>query len=164
MVDGETVQVLLSGNSGDRIRVELGGKTDPRFGGKPLSLEAELLSTSDGKYIGDGPMMDGLQGSFGPCAVVRVEGIEILVVTIPGQMLDLQQFKTFGIDPRQKRVIALKSMQHFRAAFEPIAGEIIVCDSGSLCTLQYERFCYRQVPRPIFPLDDILHRESAETP
>jgi microcystin degradation protein MlrC len=163
LVDGETVQVLLSGKPGDRISIELGGKTDPRFGGKPLSLDAELLSTSDGRYIGDGPMMDGLQGSFGPSAVVRVEGIEILVVTIPGQMLDLQQFKTFGIDPRKKRVIALKSMQHFRAAFEPVAGEIIVCDSGALCTLHYEIFSYRQVPRPIFPLDEMLHRESVET-
>ena len=49
-------------------------------------------------------------------------------------MLDLQQFRAFGIDPAAKPVVALKSMQHFRAAFAPIAGEIIVCDSGALCT------------------------------
>jgi microcystin degradation protein MlrC len=69
------------------------------------------------------------------------------------QMLDLQQFKSFGIEPERKRVIALKSMQHFRAAFEPIAGQVVVCDSGALCTLHYERLPYRNVPRPIFPLD-----------
>ncbi|MGZ0190029.1 MAG: MlrC C-terminal domain-containing protein, partial [Alphaproteobacteria bacterium] len=68
-------------------------------------------------------------------------------------MLDLQQFKTFGIQPENKTVIALKSMQHFRAAFEPIAGKVIVCDSGALCTLQYHRLPYENVPRPIFPLD-----------
>jgi hypothetical protein len=50
-------------------------------------------------------------------------------------------------------VIALKSMHHFRAAFEPIAGQVVVCDSGALCTLHYERLPYRNVPRPIFPLD-----------
>ena len=164
MVDGEAVQTLFSGKTGDRISFELGGKIDPRFGGEPLELDAELVSTSDGNYIGDGPMMGGLQGSFGPCAVVRVQGIELLVVTIPGQMLDLQQFKTFGIDPQKKRVIALKSMQHFRAAFEPIAGEIIVCDSSALCTLHYERMSYRHVPRPIYPLDEFLHDSPEEAP
>ncbi|MEO1971031.1 MAG: MlrC C-terminal domain-containing protein, partial [Pirellulaceae bacterium] len=69
------------------------------------------------------------------------------------QMLDLQQFKSFGVEPERKDVIALKSMQHFRAAFEPIAGQVIVCDSGALCTRHYERLLYRNVPRPIFPLD-----------
>ena len=88
---------------------------------------------SDGSYVGDGPMAGGLKGSWGPTAVIRVDGIEILVVSVPNQMLDLQQFRAFGINPTEKSVVALKSMQHFRAAFEPIAGEIIVCDSGALC-------------------------------
>ena len=75
------------------------------------------------------------------------------MVTIPRQILDLQQFRAFGIDPQSKEVVILKSMQHFRAAFEPIAGRIIVCDSGALCTPRYDRLPYRKVPRPIFPLD-----------
>ena len=44
-------------------------------------------------------------------------------------------------------------MQHFRAAFEPIAGEVIVCDSGALGTLDYAVLPFSKVPRPIFPLD-----------
>ena len=102
--------------------------TEPRFGGGPLALEAELVSLSVG-------------------------GMEILVVTPARQMLDLQQFRAFGIEPEKKSVAALRSMQHFRAAFEPIAGQVIVCDSGALCTPRYDRLPYRNVPRPIFPLD-----------
>ena len=68
-------------------------------------------------------------------------------------MLDLQQFRAFGIDPAAKRVVALKSMQHFRAAFEPIAGKVIVCDSGALCTPDLTKLPYAKVRRPIFPLD-----------
>jgi microcystin degradation protein MlrC len=97
-------------------------------------------------------MIGGLKGSFGPSAVLRVGGIEILVVTIARQMLDLQQVTAFGVDPQSKRVVALKSMQHFRAAFEPIAGQVIVCDSGALCTPRFDRLPYRNVRRPIFPL------------
>jgi len=98
-------------------------------------------------------MIGGLASSFGPSLVIRVDDIEILVTSSARQMLDLQQFKAFGIDPECKRIVALKSMQHFRAAFEPIAGQVIVCDSGALCTPDYARMSYENVRRPIFPLD-----------
>ena len=160
IVDGETVQKLHRAEVGEVTRVVLGGKIDPVFGGGPLTLEGELVSISEGHYVGDGPVLGGLSRSFGPSAVLRVDGIEILIVTIANQMLDLQQFKSFGIDPENKSVVALKSMQHFRAAFEPIAGRVIVCDSGALCTLRYERLPYRNVRRPIFPLDQDIERSS----
>ena len=163
MVDGEAVQALHRVELGERVDIVLGGKTDAEFGGGPLTLEAELLSISDGHFVGDGPILGGLHRSYGPSAVVRVEGIDILVVTIAQQMLDLQQFKSFGIEPERKHVIALKSMQHFRAAFEPIAGRVIVCDSGALCTVHYERLPYRNVPRPIFPLDQDAERSGTLT-
>jgi microcystin degradation protein MlrC len=153
MVDRETAQALHRHKAGDSVQVSLGGKTDPRFGGAPLALAGKLLRLSDGAYTGDGPMVGGLRLTFGPSAVIQVDGVEILVVTVPGQMLDLQQFRAFGIDPAAKRVVALKSMQHFRAAFEPIAGKVIVCDSGALCTARYEVLPYKNVPRPIYPLD-----------
>jgi microcystin degradation protein MlrC len=153
MVDGEAVQILHGVKVGEHVRLLLGGKTDAEFGGGPLALEGQLVSLSNGQYVGDGPILGGLSRSYGPSAVLRIDGIEVLIVTISKQMLDLQQFKAFGIEPERQGVIALKSMQHFRAAFEPIAGQIIVCDSGALCTLHYDRLPYRNVPRPIFPLD-----------
>ena len=153
MVDGEAVQALHKARVGEHVRIALGGKTDVEFGGGPLMLEGELVSISDGHFVGDGPILGGLHRSYGPTAVLRIDGFEILIVTIAQQMLDLQQFRAFGIEPERKSVIALKSMQHFRAAFEPIAAQVIVCDSGALCTLHYERLPYRNVPRPIFPLD-----------
>ncbi len=156
MVDREATQAVHSAEIGDRVHIALGGKTDARFGGGPLVVNAEIVSISDGQFIGDGPIIGGLRRTFGPSAVLRVGGIEILVVTFAHQMLDLQQFRTFGIDPVRKRVVALKSMQHFRAAFEPIAGKVIVCDSGALCTPHHERLPYRNVPRPIFPLDQAV--------
>ena len=115
MVDGVVVQALQSVVVGKPVQITLGGRTDSDFGGGPLAVEAELVSLSDGHFTGDGPMIHGLHGSFGPSAVIRVSGIEILVVTIPRQ--------------------------------------ILVCDSGALCTPRYDRLPYRNVPRPIFPLD-----------
>ncbi|MDH3859506.1 MAG: MlrC C-terminal domain-containing protein, partial [Gammaproteobacteria bacterium] len=153
MVDGETAQQLHQHEIGAKVPVKLGGKIDPEIGGGPLDLVVELLRKSDGHYVGGGKMIGGLQHSFGPTAVVNVGGIEVLITTIAQQLLDLEQFKSFGINPESKQVVALKSMQHFRADFEPIASRVIVCDSGALCTPDYQKLSYRNVKRPIFPLD-----------
>ncbi|ESX29586.1 Microcystin LR degradation protein MlrC [Mesorhizobium sp. LSHC440B00] len=153
MVDAETAKKLHGHTVGDRVQVKLGGKFDPRFGGGPLEIEGEICLISNGSYTCDGEMQGGLNFSWGQTAVLRVKGIDILVVSEPAQILDLQQFRAFGIDPAAKTVVGLKSMQHFRAAFEPIAGKVIVCDSGALTTPNWEKLPYQNVPRPIFPLD-----------
>lgn len=156
MVDPAVALQLHRHQPGNAVHILLGGKTDARFGGSPLALDATLVMLSDGIYVGDGPMIGGQQRSWGPTAVVRVDGIDILVVTNAAQMWDLQQFRAFGIDPAAKAVVALKSAQHFRAAFEPIASEVIVCDSGALCAPDCTTLPYAKVPRPIFPLDPQL--------
>ena len=153
LIDPAAVQELARYPVGNRITVSIGGKTDRRFGGGPLTLTGTLKLLSDGHYIGDGPMIGGLAKSFGPTAVITVDGIDVLIATLSSQILDLQQFRAFGIDPAAKRVVALKSMQHFRAAFEPIAAKVIVCDSGALCTPDLAKLPYQNVRRPIFPLD-----------
>ena len=161
IVDASAVQALAGLCVGSRVNLDLGGKTDPLIGGGPLHVTAELVLVSDGHFTGDGPMLGGLAGSFGPSMVIRVDSIEILVTSLARQMMDLQQFKAFGIDPENKRVVALKSMQHFRAAFEPISGQVIVCDSGALCTPNYARMSYQNVRRPIYPLDNTTIEQAA---
>lgn len=154
IVDPQTVAQLQGTAPGARVQVHLGGKTDARLGGGPLALDATVRLHSDGRYFADGPMTGGLDKTWGPTVVLRVAGIDILVVSLPSQILDRAQFTAFGIEPQACRVVALKSMQHFRAAFEPIAGKVVVCDSGALCTPNYAGLPYPHVPRPLFPLDD----------
>ncbi len=156
IVDPEAARRLHRYHEGDTVTIAIGGKTDPRFGGGPLTLTGCILRLSDGGCIGDGPMMGGLKMNFGLTCVLQVDAIAILVVSESIQMYDLQQFRSFGIDPTENRVVGLKSMQHFRAAFEPIAGRVIVCDSGALCTPDVMKLPYRSVPRPIYPLDQDL--------
>jgi microcystin degradation protein MlrC len=153
MVDGQAAAELHRHKVGDVVTLQLGGKCDASFGGEPLEVTGEILHLSDGYYVGDGPMMGGVSHSWGPVAVLRVGGVDILITTETEQMLDQQQLKAFGIEPAKKAVVALKSMQHFRAAFQPIAGKVIVCDSGALATPQAHKRPYVRVPRPVWPLD-----------
>ena len=158
MVDPAIAAHLHKHNEGDAVSVDLGGKTDPQFGGGPLTLTGHIQQLSDGVCRGDGPMKGGQELHFGKTCVLRVDGIDILVVSEAVQMYDQQQFRSFGIDPTSKTVVALKSMQHFRAAFEPVAEKIIVCDSGALCTTDVTKLPYQNVPRPIYPLDPDMTR------
>ena len=160
IVDPQSVQQLQGTPIGAQVQLQLGGKTDPRLGGGPLELSGSLELKSDGNYFAEGPMAGGLQRSWGPTVVLRVQDIDILVVSKPAQILDLAQFTAFGIQPQHKAVVALKSMQHFRAAFEPIASRVIVCDSGALCTPQHTKLPYHRVPRPIFPLDQDIDLDT----
>lgn len=153
MIDAEAAAELHRHRVGDTVTLAVGGKCDPAFGGGPLRLTGQVMHLSDGTYTGDGPILGGITHSFGPTAVFRVQGIDILVVTLPGQMLDLQQVRTFGIEPARLRFLVVKSMQHFRAAFEPVAGRVIVCDSGALATPQAHLRPYTRVRRPVWPLD-----------
>jgi microcystin degradation protein MlrC len=154
LIDAEAAAQLADKAVGTRVTLAIGGKTAPEFGGGPLEVTGTVMWCGEGRMVGDGPILGGQERSFGQTSVLRVAGVDILIVSIAHQMLDLQQFRAFGIDPEEKTVVALKSMQHFRAAFAPIAGRIIVCDTGALCTVQYDRLPYAQVPRPFFPLDD----------
>jgi len=153
LVDPAAAQALQSAAPGDEVSIAIGGKIAPDFGGGPLLVEGTVMWRGDGRVVGSGPILGGLERSFGATAVLRVAGVDVLIVTIAHQMLDLQQFESFGINPAKMKIVALKSMQHFRAAFAPIAGRIVVCDTGALCTVNYGALNYQHVPRPIFPLD-----------
>jgi len=69
------------------------------------------------------------------------------------QAYDRQYLKHAGIDPAEKSVVAVKSAQHFRAAFAPIAREIVVVDGGGLTSANFKELPFEKLRRPIYPLD-----------
>ena len=159
--DPEAVQEGMRAGVGAKTTLSLGGKTDPSMGGGPLALHGEVVCLTNGRFIAYGPMGGGVERDYGPSMVFRVGGIDIIVITNNGQAVDLGQFTSLGIDPTRYRTVAVKSMQHFRAAFEPIAREVVLVDTGALCSEIYTPELFTKVRRPIWPLDPIpdLHTQ-----
>ena len=58
-----------------------------------------------------------------------------------------------GIDPTEEKIVVVKSTIHHRAAFEPIAREIVEVDAPGLSSSNLARFAHKRIRRPIFPLD-----------
>ena len=154
ILDPGTVQQAMDAGVGARIDVALGGHTDPSLGA-PVQATAEVRNLSDGTFRNDGPMNAGVQISLGPTAVLRLGGIDVVTTSTRMHTIDLQVFLSQGIDPRTRNVVVVKSSQHFRAAFEPIAREVMLVDAGGLCSTDASRFHYTRLRRPIWPLDHI---------
>src|SRR5438105_2646584 len=153
--DPEAVMAGMRAGLGVETTIALGGKTDPAMGGGPLSLTGEVTHLTNGKFIAYGPMGGGLERDYGPSMVFRVGGIDIIAITNNGQAVDLAQFTSLGIDPIRYTTVCVKSMQHFRAAFEPIAREVILVDTGALCSEIYTPELFDKVRRPVWPLDPV---------
>lgn len=140
---------------GNRVTLRLGGKVDPTMGGGPLEITAHVAAITDGSFIAYGPMGGGARRNYGLSALLRVGGVEIIVITHNGQATDLGQFTSLGVDPTRKSTLIVKSMQHFRAAFEPISRAVLEVDTGALSTRNFKERPYKNIRRPIWPLDDI---------
>jgi microcystin degradation protein MlrC len=82
-----------------------------------------------------------------------IEGVEVLVTTRAETPIDLNVFRRHGIEPTARRVIGLKGKGHFRAAFEPIASEVILVEGPGITGSDLSRLTFTKVRRPIWPLD-----------
>lgn len=153
--DKEVAELAHQAGVGLTIDISLGGKTDSLHG-TPIVAKAYIKSLTDGKFVYSSPMWGGLQVDLGKSARLQINGIDVIVCSVKSQVLDEQIFLLHGIDVTNYKMIGLKSSQHFRAAFEPISNRIITVDSPGLTTLNFSVFDYRNVKRPIYPLDSII--------
>ncbi|MGH2533059.1 MAG: M81 family metallopeptidase [Thermomicrobiales bacterium] len=157
IADREAVDAAFAAGTGARLEMTLGGKTDDLHG-YPIPITATVRSLSDGDFVYEGPMQAGRKETLGRTAVLVCDGrygnsVEVIVCERRVQPIDLAIFHSQGIEPTERKIIALKSAVHFRSSFGPIARRIIEVDTPGLTSVNFSRFDYRRIPRPIWPLD-----------
>jgi len=154
--DPDTVEQMVAAGIGAEITVQLGGKTDyPAIDlkGEPLELTGTVRRITDGKFVVTGPKNTGIHENLGVSAVLDTGNVEIVVCTVRHEPYDLGVFTHAGIDPAGKKYILIKSRQHFRAGFEPILKDVVMVSGPGICTSDYSLFPWKNVRRPIYPLD-----------
>ena len=152
--DPEAAAAAQAAGVGATIRLRLGGKYDDRHGA-PLAVTALVKCLSDGRFVRQSPMGRGMHVNLGKMARLVIGGMDVLVGSLRGQTLDAEVYLLHGIDVARYKIVALKSSHHFRAGLEPIAKRIINADDDGLSQLDLTRFPYRNVRRPIWPLDPL---------
>jgi microcystin degradation protein MlrC len=152
LVDHEVAGQAQRAGVGKHIDVSLGGKSSP-VQGQPVRREAEVIAISDGAFAYDGPMFAGLTGSMGPSAWLKIDGVNVAVVTAREQPFDMAFARSLGIDCSKMKYICVKSAAHFRAAFEPIAGSIHNIDAAGIHTHDFSQLPSSKRTRDVFPVE-----------
>ncbi|MBA2519264.1 MAG: M81 family metallopeptidase [Chloroflexia bacterium] len=155
VADPVTARQAHQAGTGARMTVRLGGKTDDLHGA-PIETEAYVKCLSDGRFHYSTPMGAGRLGNLGPMTRLVIGNVDVLVSSVRTQTLDQEVFLLHGIDVTRYRVVALKSHQHFLAGFQHLAGLIIRADTPGLTTSTLHHLPYQRVPRPIWPLDEMV--------
>jgi microcystin degradation protein MlrC len=120
--DAESVAACEAAGEAATLSLSLGGKSD----GMPFACTARVVKLTDGRFTLTGPMGAGNPGNLGPCALIDIDGVRVMVVSHKVQALDQAILRHVGVEPSECSIIALKSSVHFRADFGPIAEHIIV--------------------------------------
>lgn len=152
IADAETVDSAISAGVGNRIELSVGGKTD-RVHGDPVSLNGYVKTISDGTFVHKGPMGRGRVGNMGRTVVLKVGGVEVIVTEKRIQPYDAEVLRSVGIEPSDRKLIALKSAVHFRADYTPIAHEILEVDTPGVHSPNLFSYDYQKLRHPIYPLD-----------
>ena len=100
-----------------------------------------------------GPMGRGELNHMGATAVLDTGKVEIVVISNHVEPHDLAAFVAVGIDPTRKKYLMLKSRVHWRAGLRSLAAGIVECAGTGVCTSDYDMLAFKNVRRPIFPVD-----------
>lgn len=152
--DPDVVETAFKAGVGSSMDVQLGGKTDDLHGA-PISLTAYVKCLTDGRFIQSSPMGRGAKVNLGRSVRLQSNGVDIIVTSVKAQTLDEQVFLLHGIDVKTYKIVGLKSSQHFRAGFEPLASKIITVDSPGLTTLDFTTFDYTNLKTEVYPLHQV---------
>jgi len=148
--DPQAVAIASDAGVGARLPLRIGGKVGP-MSGLPVDLTVEVLSCrSDASQRALEP---GSRDALGAAVAVRALGIDIVLNSVRQQVFSPDCFTELGIDLAHKRLIVVKSTQHFRAGFDVLAAATVYCDGPGSLQTDLSQLPYRHLRRPMWPLD-----------
>lgn len=158
--DPVATSICVGAGEGARFALRLGGKTGPTSG-NPLDVNVEVKRiVLDHKVLSLG----GSLRNLGDAAWVHTNGIDIIVHETRCQNIMPHFFESFGIDPKTRKLLIVKSMQHFYGCYAPIASRVIYCAAPGALTWDMTQIEHKKIARPVWPLDADPWGQNSERP
>ncbi|MBU0914316.1 MAG: M81 family metallopeptidase [Gammaproteobacteria bacterium] len=155
------LQQVAVGTIWDPMAVKLcfaageGAEIELRFGGKSCATAGEPID----KLVTVVRLQADAQQQFadslvpmGDCALIRFDGIEVILNSNRCQSFDPSLFRALGLEPSQYKLLLIKSTNHFYQGFAPLASHIIYVDAGAPYPSDPKRNGYKKLSRPIWPI------------
>ncbi|MGO4671291.1 M81 family metallopeptidase [Bosea sp. 2YAB26] len=146
--DPVAVSLCRAAGVGAEISLRFAGKAAPSSG-RPIDATVLVTGTTSELVV---PFAQSWV-SLGPAAAIRIGALDIVLASTRAQTFSPPVFTNLGIDLAAKRVVVVKSSNHFHAAFAPIAASVLYLDSGGPYPPDASKIAYTKIRRPFSPLD-----------
>jgi microcystin degradation protein MlrC len=147
--DPQAAAIAADAGVGAKLALRVGGKVGP-LSGEPVDLNVEVICVrSDATQRG----LSGGREALGLAVTLRTPDIDIVVNSIRQQVFSPDCFSEMGVDLSQKALVVVKSTQHFRMGFDPLASAVVYCDAPGSLHGDLGKLPFRHLTRPIWPLD-----------
>ncbi|HWU19009.1 MAG TPA: M81 family metallopeptidase [Devosia sp.] len=145
--DPIAVQICMAAGEGAEIALRFGAKSAPDTG-QPID---KLVTVR--KLVPNAEMRFGESfAPFGDAAWISFDGIDVILNSTRAQSFDPSLFSAMGIEPTSRKILLIKSTNHFYDSFSRIASEIVYCSAGKPYPNNPATTPYRKARRDIWPM------------
>jgi microcystin degradation protein MlrC len=145
--DPVTVRFCKEGGVGATLDLRIAGKCGA-MSGDPLDLSVTVMGIIEGasQTFGDAT------AQMGDAVWLRCEPeIDLIVTSVRTQTFHPNAFTQFGLDLSAKKIVVVKSSQHFYAGFEPVAAEIHYIGGEGALNTDFANIPYTKLKTPYWP-------------
>ncbi len=153
--DPIAVRTCFSAGIGAKLTLRFGGKMS-NAGGEPIDAEVIVRNT----------VRDAVQnfcGSIvpiGDSAWIDIDGVSVILNSVRSQVFDPSVFSNMGINPIDKKLLVVKSTNHFYAAFSEISDTILYAAVDGPYPNDPTTTRYKKLTRAIWPRVEDPHDVS----
>jgi microcystin degradation protein MlrC len=146
--DAQAVAFCIAAGPGAVMPLRFGGKA-ASTSGRPIDAVVTIRAVTDDLRI----PFEQSTVSLGAAAAITIGNLDVVLASGRAQTFSPPVFTNLGIDLAAKKIVVVKSSNHFFAAFAPIAAKITYVDCGGPYPPDPAKIPYTKIRRPISPLD-----------
>ena len=157
MHDPDAIEKCMKYGVRENISLELGGAKSDTIS-NPISVDGRIKTITDGRFIRTGPVGTGSQCDFGQTVVIECGPANNVSVVLTGtrmQPSDAEIWRHIGIPPERLDVIGLKSANHYRGSYAPLASTIVSVDTPGVMPIDPSHLDFEHRPEKVYPIDDM---------
>ena len=161
IVDPPAVAQAINAGVGSKVTLTVGARSAPAFY-QPVEISGLVKVISDGEFIHKGLGFQGVPFQRGKTVVLQSGWIYLVISERPAFQWDPEFYRSVGLEPRDAQAVVVKSPAAFRANYEPFAAEVLILDAPGVCSPNLRSYPFRNVRRPLYPLDDFQDWRAVE--
>ena len=144
--DPMAVRACMEAGIGARLALRIGGKCGVASG-DPIDLAVTVRGLADGvtQRFGTAPV------AMGEAAWITGAGIDLILTSLRTQVFHPEGMTKLGLDLAARKLVVVKSTQHFHAGFAPLAKAILYADPPGALRSDFAAIPYTKLKAPYWP-------------